>query len=154
MNLYHLKDLEEGELNLLKRVPALVTILIGSADENLNEKEIHIGQLSTAYRKNHGDEFVQDYFNWVSPDYDSIFNQEWSKYQNIASQQRIEDITEELTKVNNILHHINKQYALALLESWRGLARAVAQASGGLLGRITVTHDERNLMGLSMITLQ
>ncbi|MCO5233656.1 MAG: hypothetical protein LC105_07855 [Chitinophagales bacterium] len=153
MNLHHLKDLNEEEFALLKKIPALVTILIGSADNNLNEKEIHVGHLSTEFRKDHGDVLVHDYYNWVAPDYDYIFEQEWAKYKNIDFTQRIHEISEELSKVNQIFSKINKNYAHSLLESWRGLARAVARASGGLLGRLSVSHEEKNLMGLDMISL-
>lgn len=153
MNFVYLKNLEESDLALLKRVPALVTILIGAADNDLDAKEKSMGKTSTEFRKNHGDALVQDYFNWVAKDFDSIFEKEWEQYKNLSVQDRQSQISAELSKTTEVLHRVDKKYAHSLVNSWRGLARAVANTSGGFLGNLSVSHEEVNLMGLEMIDI-
>lgn len=154
MKSVYLKDLNSEELNTLKKIPALVTILVGSSDGNLDEKEIHMGKVSTEFRKHNGETQVQDYFEWVSEDFDSVFEQEWNRYKDFSSDERTQLVSDEISKVNDILDKIDKKYAHALAVSWRGLSRAVANASGGILGRMTVSSEELETMGLDMIELQ
>lgn len=151
MELIYLSNLGQEEKELLKKIPALITILIGSADDNLDEKEIHMGKLSTEFRKDHGEPLVQNYFEWVSSEYDSIFKREWSQLKLITLDARLQLISKELALTNDILHKLDKKFAHELVSSWRGLARAVANSSGGVLGRLTVSYEERDYIGLDMI---
>ncbi|HUH75360.1 MAG TPA: hypothetical protein VLZ75_13275 [Chitinophagales bacterium] len=152
MELIYLKNLEKEQKELLKRIPALITILIGSADDNLDEKEIHMGKMSTEFRKDHGEPLVNNYFEWVSAEYDSIFDNEWNKYKVVELEERLHLISNEIAKTNDILQELDKKFAYHLVLSWRGLARAVANSSGGVLGRLTVSYEESELIGLNMIT--
>lgn len=154
MKLTYLNELAHTDLEVLKKIPALVTILVGTADDNLDAKETHMGKVSTEFRKNHGEELVQDYFEWVSEDYDAVFDNAWAQYKDVHSTTRTQQISSEIAKVNGILSEIDKKYAHSLVVSWRGLSRAVAHASGGLLGRIAVSNEEKDIMGLNMIELQ
>lgn len=151
MELIYLSNLRQEEKELLKRIPALITILIGSADDNLDEKEIHMGKMSTEFRKDHGEPLVQNYFDWVSTEYDSIFKREWNKFKLINLDERLQSISNELALTNEILPKLDKKFAHQLVTSWRGLARAIANSSGGVLGRMTVSYEERDLIGLDMI---
>lgn len=151
MNLLYLKDLSEDDKLALKKIPALVTILVGGADDNLDEKEIKMGKISSEFRKEHGEVLVHDYFEWVSKDYVSIFETEWNHYKSLAVEERTEKISGVLTSVNDILQKIDKKYAHALVTSWRGLARAVANTSGGILGKLTMSNEEKFLIGLDML---
>lgn len=151
MELIYLNNLERQEKELLQRIPALITILIGSADDDLDEKEIHMGKMSTEFRTDHGEPLVNNYFEWVSKDYDTIFNNEWSKYKSIQLDERLHTISEEIAQTNDILEKLDRKFAHQLVVSWRGLARAVANSSGGVLGRLTVSYEERDFIGLDMI---
>lgn len=154
MELIYLNNLGNEEKELLKRIPALITILIGSADDDLDEKEIHMGKMSTEFRKDHGEPLVNNYFEWVSNEYDSIFNEEWNKFKLIELDQRLHLISDEIAQTNDILAKLDKKFAHELVLSWRGLARAVANSSGGVLGRLTISYEERDFVGLDMISIQ
>lgn len=153
MELNFLSKLEQSEQDVLKRIPALVTILVGTADGHLDEQEAHIGKLSTEFRKQNGEALVQDYFAWVSDEYDALFDTEWAAFKKVAEDERKTYVTQEIERVNDILPKIEKKYAHALVTSWRGLGAAVARASGGLLGHMAVSHEEHDVMGLNMIKL-
>jgi|GEM_PF-5753821 len=154
MNIVQLKELNQEELNLLEKMPVLITLLIGYADENLNEKEKEMGKISAEFRKTGGDTLVQDYFAWVSPAYDAHLEAAIRQYGALSAEERLDAISAEIERANKILNKIDTKYASALLESWRGLARAVAQSSGGILGRMAVTYEERDLMALDMLYLE
>ncbi len=151
MKLNYLSKLEKNEQELLRKIPALVTILVGSADGNLDGQEERIGRLSTEFRKQNGEKLVQDYFAWVTEDYDEVFDSEWVRFKNLNTKERTQKVSDEIALVNHILPKIEKKYAHALTVSWRGLATAVARASGGILGTMSVSSEEQDVMGLNMI---
>ena len=111
-----------------------------------------MGKMSTEFRKDHGEPLVNNYFEWVSAEYDSIFDNEWNKYKVVELEERLHLISNEIAKTNDILQELDKKFAYHLVLSWRGLARAVANSSGGVLGRLTVSYEESELIGLNMIT--
>lgn len=154
MNLLYLKELGEEDLTLLKSIPALVTILIGGADDQLDAKEIAMGKTSTEYRKNNGEVMVHDYFEWVSHNFEEIFDEQWKTYQSYSVEERTNKISSKIAEANSILNKIDKKYAHALVVSWRGLARAVANSSGGILGRLSIASEEKDLIGLDMLQIQ
>ena len=90
----------------------------------------------------------------MTKDYDEIFKKEWNVYQSQSVDERTQKVSAAIAEVNAILPKIEKQYAHSLAVSWRGLAAAVARASGGLLGRRSVSHEEQNVMGLNMIEME
>ena len=149
-----LSNLNHEEYKILKSIPALVTILVGFADDNFNEHEIHMGELSTAFRKRAGNTIVKDYFEWVYNDYSHIFKQVYAEAKQMNQEDRLNQISEQIAQVNHILPKIDRNYALALVDSWRGLAKAIAHASGGMFGRFAVSFGESEVMDLNMINLK
>lgn len=146
-------SLTQEEISLLKKVPALITILLGEADHHLDSHEAGTGLKAVAFRTDHGDEVVRDYYEWVAPDFAKIFFEILGYCEQMEEKARMEYLVNALASTSAVLAKIDKKYAHHLLESWRGLARAVAQASGGVHGLHAVSFDERDLMGLNMITL-
>ena len=64
---------------------------------------------------------------------------------------RSEIIGKELRKLNFILPKIENKFAIKLHASLKDMAKKVAEASGGLLGYMSVSYEEAKLMELSMI---
>ncbi|MCO5248586.1 MAG: hypothetical protein M9887_06540 [Chitinophagales bacterium] len=151
MKIEYFKDLNLDELNLLKRIPALTTILVGAVDDHLEDREVYTGKMSTKYRSLEGETLTREYFEWVSADFSALFSQEWEKYRDVSVEKRTALVSEEISKANDILRKIDCVYANALVESWRKTARAVARSTGGLLGRIPETPDEKKVMVLDML---
>ena len=151
MEITYLKNLGTEELQLLKRIPALVTILVGAVDDNLEEREIHTGSISTKFRSIQGETLTRSYFEWVSKDFDQLFKEEWDRYHGVTVDKRTALISDELAKANDILEKLDSTYANALVTSWRKTARAVARSTGGLLGRIPETPEEKEVMVLDML---
>jgi len=68
-----------------------------------------------------------------------------------GSDARTEEITKELRKLNHILPKIDHAFAVKLYASLKEMAKKVAEASGGVLGYMSVSYDEAKLMELRMI---
>lgn len=155
MSIAAIQSLSSEESALLKTVPAYITILIGGADAQLDSHEAGTGMKAVEYRIAHGDDLLKDYYQWVSGTFsDQLFSLlEQHKHQDSA--EFIQDISEKLASTGAILGKLDKKYAHHLLESWRGLARAVAQASGGIHGKghHVVDFEEHDWMGLNMISI-
>jgi hypothetical protein len=95
-----------------------------------------------------------DYFKDVEIIFASQLDQLVKEYGNLQAETRTQILSDELAKLNDILPKVDPIYARTLLKSLRSLAHGVAEASGGVLGFLEITYEERHLMGLDMITYQ
>jgi hypothetical protein len=57
----------------------------------------------------------------------------------------------ELKKLNRILPKIDKNFAVKFYQSLKDIAKNIAEASGGVLGYMSVSYAEAKLIGLRMI---
>jgi hypothetical protein len=153
MHIVQLKHLSATQLELLKSAPALITVLIGAADDNLDANEENRAAKAVQFRQHTGDPLLFEYFQWVEESFDVTLNVVEQKYSSLQPEQRNELITNELVLVNEVLSEIDTKYAHALVASFRSLAKVVAAASGGVLGTIAVSSEESELVALSMFTV-
>ena len=68
-----------------------------------------------------------------------------------GTEARISAITSELRKLNFILQKVDKNFAIKLIASLKDLAKKIAEASGGVLGYLSVSYEEARLMELKML---
>lgn len=154
MPVIQFNQLSEEEKNLLYSTPALVTYLIGGADDNFDTKEevqsSHLVRIRTA----DGDPLLFDFYKHIEVSYFDQLDAIVKKYEKLPVEERTAALVAELTRLNDILPKIDGLYARALLKSLRSLAKVVAEASGGVLGFLEISYEEEHLMGLNMITYQ
>ena len=67
------------------------------------------------------------------------------------AEERNKVITSELRKLNFILPKVDKNFAAKLYASLKDLAKKIAEASGGILGYLSVSYEESKLIELRMI---
>ncbi|MDP4679899.1 MAG: hypothetical protein NWS46_05980 [Cyclobacteriaceae bacterium] len=142
--------LRDDEIEVLLNAPVLVALLIAGADGEIDKKEISQaldlaqGKQSReraqliAYYKEVGIGFETKFFKLVEllpTDVDG----------------RNSAISMELRKLNHILPKIDHKFAVKLVASLKDMAKKVAGASGGLLGYMSVSYEEKKLMELDMI---
>ncbi|HLF34406.1 MAG TPA: hypothetical protein VI583_09220, partial [Cyclobacteriaceae bacterium] len=60
-------------------------------------------------------------------------------------------IVEELRRLNIILPKLDRQFAIQYYESMQEIASAVAKASGGILGYMSVGFEEARYVDLNFI---
>ena len=151
--IHGLENLTDNEVNFLLEVPVLITILIGDADQEVDQYEQEWGAKITKFRSVKGHKDVQDYYRHVEPIFAQKLKERLDKYSRIAlnSQYVIKKVTEDLAHVNPILKKLPKSEAITLYESFKSFAVHIARASGGFLNFGSISPSEYELLDLPMI---
>ena len=147
MSIKYFSPLSESEVELLVEAPALVTVLIAGADSSIDKKEKAWGKKLVSYRTFTSDTKLHDYYERVDEGFEATLNQLVDSW----TPESQETIAAKLAQVNDILPKLDEVFANLLKDSWKSLARKVAEASGGLIGFGSVNADEARLIELPMI---
>lgn len=145
MSIPQFTHLTTEEVELLYHAPAIITALIGGADGNLDENEIEEALKLIAIRKETGELLLLDYYEKVN----EVLDEAIAKY----SVQNIEELSTLLSSLNTSLDTIDPLYANTLVSSWRSFAKEIAEASGGIAGLMSISHEEKQLIDLPMLTI-
>ena len=154
MAIVQFNHLTENEKELIYRAPALVTYLIGGVDNNFDAAEEAQAKHVVHFRTATGDPMLFDYFTEVEKTFATQLEELVKQYTDLQAETRTGILSEELAKLNEVLPKIDAIYARSLLKSWKSLALAVAEASGGVLGFLEVSYEEKHLLDLHMITVE
>lgn len=154
MAILQFNHLSEEEKTLIYLSPALVSYLIGGADDNFDAEEKEQSKHVVRLRASVGDPILFDFFNEVETNFESQLISLTQLYGQLPAEERTHLLVLELTKLNDILLKVDSLYARSLLKTLRSLAQSVAEASGGLFGFLGVSYDEQHLLGLNMITVE
>jgi hypothetical protein len=145
--------LTEAETQLLLDAPSIITVLIGSADGDMDSKEIEAGLKMIIVRKESGDALLQPYYNEVDKNYDKkLFNYS-NQYKDTPAEDIIASLSDKLRGLNEILSKIDPLFASVLVKSLRAFAKEIAEASGGFAGLMSISNVEQQLIDLPMITI-
>lgn len=143
-------DLRDDEINSLLDAPIYVTILIAGADGDIDKKEIKKAcEVSRAPRTGEQAQLIE-YYNKVSSGFEDKIYQKLESLPN-SVEKRTGAITNELRKLNFVLPKLNNHYSIHLVASLKDMALKVAKASGGVLGLLSVSKEEAELVELDMI---
>ena len=148
-----LDRLSHEEQAFMLKVPALIAVLIGGADDDFDEKERALAEKLTRYKAHthHDEQVLVPYFTEVHEHFESQLANLMHHYPASASL-RNPQIAAELERLNTILPKLNRDFAITFYRSMRSLARRVAEASGGVLGFFSVGKEEHKWMELDMIS--
>ncbi|MEZ4828106.1 MAG: hypothetical protein R3C61_17750 [Bacteroidia bacterium] len=147
MAIKQFSNLSDQESALLINAPALITVLIAGADNNISKKETDWAGKLVHYRSFTSEPRLQNYYEAVKEEFETALDNligSWDENSEAV-------ITGELAGVNTILPKIDAEYASMLKESWRSLAHKVAGAEGGLFGFGSIDEAEKKLLSLPMI---
>ncbi|MEM7372855.1 MAG: hypothetical protein AAF587_29810 [Bacteroidota bacterium] len=149
MSIKQFSGLSSSDSELLLKTPALVTVLVAGADQNIDKKEkdwaaklVHYRTFTTETR------LLHEYYEAVQERFESDLDALIGSWDADKSQ---ETITAQLTELNTILPQLEADIADLLKDSWRSLARKIAEASGGFLGFGSVDENELKVIDLAMI---
>ncbi len=95
-------------------------------------------------------EQLVDYYKLVGESFESKFNKLIDELPESA-EERNKVLTAELRKLNFILPKMDKNFGVKLHASLKELAKKIAEASGGVLGYLSVSYEESKLIELQMI---
>ncbi|MFY0600635.1 MAG: hypothetical protein JXR03_13265 [Cyclobacteriaceae bacterium] len=144
------KDLREDEISVLLKSPVYVAILIAGADGNIDKSERQEAIELSKSKQLRARERLVEYYKLVGNDFEKHFNELIEELPDDA-ESRNPVITTELRKLNFIFPKIDKNFSIALYSSLKDLAKKIAEASGGVLGYLSVSYEESKLVELGMI---
>lgn len=144
-------QLTEEEKKLMYQVPALATILIAGADDNIDALEKEVAEELTQLKATTSEIELRGYYEKVSAtfrkDLEGLISElpGKAKYRNPY-------IREQLSQVNTIFDQVPPMFANDFYRHIKQIAKRVSEASGGLLGYLAVgKEEERALYNLNMI---
>ena len=145
-----LESLREDEIQVMLKAPVYVAILIAGADGKIDKSERREAIDIARNKQSRSREQLAEFYKLVSEQFETNFNKLVDDLPS-GTEARISAITTELRKLNFILPKVNKNFAIKFHASLKDLAKKIAEASGGVLGYLSVSYEESRLMELKMI---
>tara|TARA_S200000501_G_scaffold170533_1_gene160618 strand:- start:1221 stop:1682 length:462 start_codon:yes stop_codon:yes gene_type:complete len=144
------EGLSEDEIDLMLSIPILVSVLIAGADGNIDQKEKKEAILLAYNKQHHVTKELSGYYRLVGYNFEEKLLTCISKTSDDL-EVRNGDLIHELRKLNLILPKIDKHFSIKFYASIEDWAKRIAEASGGILGYMSVTYEEAKLLTLKMI---
>ncbi|ADR20141.1 hypothetical protein MATR_22430 [Marivirga tractuosa] len=145
-----LENLTESEIDLLKKIPAMVTILIAGADEEISKSELKEAINLTKIKQSKARKELLSYYQDIAPDFEKSLNELLNSYPKDA-EVRSKQVIEEIERLNDILKKVDKNWAIQFVDSMKDIAKKVAEAAGGVFGYLSIGYEESKLIDLKMI---
>lgn len=144
------EPLREDEIDVLLKAPVYVAILIAGADGTIDKSERKEAIEVARNKQSRSREQLTEFYKAVGEGFETNFNKLIEELPS-GTEARVSAITTELRKLNFILPKVDKNFAIKLHASLKDLAKKIAEASGGVLGYLSVSYEESRLMELKMI---
>jgi len=142
--------LREDEIQVLLKAPVYVAILIAGADGKIDKSERREAIDVARNKQSRSREQLADFYKEVGEGFEENFIKLVDELPS-GTDARISAITSELRKLNFILKKVDKNFAIKLIASLKDLAKKIAEASGGVLGYLSISYEEARLMDLKML---
>lgn len=145
------KRLNPEETELMLQAPALVTILIAGADENIDPEETGWAAKVAKYRKATAElPALREYYRAIEGRFVETIEKLIQELP-AGLHARTAEIAAQLQGLNAIWPKLSPEFARAFYRDLKTLAEHVAKASGGLLGLGKISDKEREWLDLQMI---
>ncbi|MFY0686064.1 MAG: hypothetical protein JXQ90_02815 [Cyclobacteriaceae bacterium] len=144
------ENLRDDEVEVLLDAPVYVAILIAGADGDIDKSERKEAIEVARNKQSRAREQLADYFKKVGERFEDRFNTLVESLPDDADE-RMSAIVAELRKLNFIFKKLDKNFTIKLYASLKDLAKKIAEASGGIMGYLSVSYEEKKMMELKMI---
>ena len=144
------EGLSEDEIDLLLSVPILISVLIAGADGIIDQKEKKEAILLSYAKHHHVTKQLEGYYKLVGHNFEEKLLTCIAKTSDDLDI-RNGDLIQELRKLNSILPKLDKNFSIKFYASIEDWAKRIAEASGGILGYMSITYEEAKLLTLKMI---
>lgn len=148
MAIKYFSALSSDEVSQLTEAPAVIAVLIAGADDNIDKKEKSWATRLVHYRTFTSDPKLHEYYETVNVRFEGHLDSLVDSW-NVESSG--EELANKVAALKSILAKLDTEYADLLRESWRSMARKVAEASGGLVGFGSINPEEADLVDLPML---
>jgi hypothetical protein len=144
------EELSQEEIDQMFRAPILVAVLIAGADGKIDNAEIEKAVALSKLKQSRARQALIDYYREIGETFEKDLREYIVNAPDDADERNAEIIT-ELKKLNPIMRKIDKGFALKFYQSLKDIAKNIAEASGGVLGYMSVSYAEAKLIGLKML---
>ena len=144
------ENLREDEIKVMLDAPVYVAILIAGADGNIDKSERKEAINTARSKQSRAREQLVDFYKEVSGRFETRFTELIDALPDNVDE-RNPKIISELRKLNFIMPKIDKNFSIKFYASLKDLAKKIAEASGGVLGYLSVSYEEAKLLDLKMI---
>jgi len=145
------EHLEADEFDTLLDAPALITILVGAADGELDREERHWSERLLRTRTYNRPKTLNEFYRVVVEGF-------WVKVNGFLAElptdteARCQEISRRLEKLNTVFPKIDLHLSADLYKGFLALAKETAEASGGFLRLGSISMEEKQWIDLPMIT--
>jgi len=141
--------LSQEDRQILKDAFVSITLLIASAEGNLNDAEINEAINTIKVRGYEANHIFYEFYDEIGQD----FTQKLTDALATATISReSEDLyANQISRVNAVFDKLPNSVSRRLYQDYLSFAHRIANASGGILGFGTISREERNLIHLPMI---
>jgi len=144
------QNLSKEEIDALVEAPALITVLVGTADGELDSEERSWSErLLRSRTYNHPKELTEFYRVVVEGFWVKVQSEITHLPTDAAA--RNKELSDRLAKLNPILAKLNIELAADLYKGFIGLAEETAKASGGFLRIGAISAEESKWIKLPML---
>lgn len=150
--LYQLENLNSKEKDLVLNAPALVTILIAGADNQIDESEKAKAYKVVSVRAFSEKPDLKDIYGEISLDFDQQLDQIINTLPS-NKEEREKIIVGLLSELSGVFGKVDLKFAKNFKTSLVSFAHRVANASGGVWGLNSVSDSEKEWLDLPMIVL-
>jgi hypothetical protein len=144
-------QLSKEEIDALVEAPALITILIGASDGDLDREERTWSERLLRSRTYNNPKTLNEFYRVVVEGFWVKIHSEMAHLPE-DPELRNKQISDRLEQINPILAKLDLQFAADLYKGFLGLAEETAEASGGFLRIGAISAEEARWVKLPMIT--
>lgn len=147
------ENLNKKEIDLLLNAPVMVTILVAGADNFIDTDEQEGAIKMTKYRQFTEDKILHDYYSEVYKNFEKNLKKFVEYINSFPSDAKDRNpyISNELSKLNELMPKLDKKFAYCFYESLKSFAKHIAESSGGILGYGSISSEEKEWVELKMI---
>jgi len=145
------QNLSPDECEKMINAIPLITILIAGADGKIDKEEKEWSAKITKIRTYSNPDILHDFYTQIGRNYNSRLNTLIDAYPKDTNSRNIK-ISDELSQLNAIFPKLDIYFGAELYNSFVSFAKHVAKASGGFLGFGSISKEEKQFIGLPMIT--
>lgn len=144
------EDLTQEQFETLKKAISWITLLLAGADGKIEKEETAWAEKLADIRSYSLPNDLMHFYQEVGKD----FQEELETLLDTLpkdNKERARILTENIKTVNPILSSWNDDLAGELYKSYKSFAKHVAKSSGGFLGMMSISKEERELIELPML---
>lgn len=145
------QHLQKEEIDALVEAPALITILVGAADGELDSEERNWSERLLRSRTYNKPKELNEFYRVVVEGFWARVHSEIAHLPTEV-QVRNRELSDRLSRLNPILAKLDVELAADLYKGFVGLAEETAKASGGFLRIGSIGFEESKWVKLPMLT--